>query len=331
MAIADKLIQLNTTKQNIKQAIIDKGVDVSGVSFIDYHTKIAEISGEGTVSPSTGGSGIFTGATIPLTYKDNIHEYENVYEYKSSAYNITISGLEGRATIEDNGTGNVVVSFDTSSNVSSLKNFTITCEKGTQVITYKGLHAHYGEEITGILTFAYMNITPDGSEGEIGTNYKFITTTKTTLPLFTSSTFLWNTIYSYQVLNILLGNYSATSIGDGFLHSCYSFNQPLTIPASVTSIGDYFLYNCYSFNQPLTIPSSVTSIGDDFLYNCYSLSILIYNAATYPTDDNSLSQTLNTKPASSGIIIYGTKRAELMAALPKRTSYPYRKLINGGN
>ena len=35
-------------------------------------------------SPSTSTGGIFTGATIPLTYKDNTHTYENVYEYKSS-------------------------------------------------------------------------------------------------------------------------------------------------------------------------------------------------------------------------------------------------------
>lgn len=33
----------------------------------------------------------------------------------------------------------------------------------------------------------------------------------------------------------------------------------------------------------------------------------------------------------AGIIVYGTKRAELISALPNRTSSPYRKLINGGS
>ena len=38
------------------------------------------------------------------------------------------------------------------------------------------MHAHYGTACTGILTFAYKNITKDGSEGTINTNYLFIET-----------------------------------------------------------------------------------------------------------------------------------------------------------
>lgn len=48
MSIASELITLNTAKQNIKQAIIDKGVDLTGVPFTNYHTKIAEISQGGS-------------------------------------------------------------------------------------------------------------------------------------------------------------------------------------------------------------------------------------------------------------------------------------------
>jgi hypothetical protein len=68
--------------------------------------------------------------------------------------------------------------------------------------------------------------------------------------------------------------------------------------------------------------------------NCHSLSTIIWNASVYPTDNNSLSQTINTKTDSTygaGIKVYGTKRASLMSALPNRTSEPYRKLINGGS
>lgn len=43
--IADKLNYLNTTKTNIKNAIIEKGVEVSDSdTFRDYATKIADIS-----------------------------------------------------------------------------------------------------------------------------------------------------------------------------------------------------------------------------------------------------------------------------------------------
>lgn len=44
MAIADKLTQLNNVKLAIKNAIINKGVDMTSVAFTDYATKIDEIS-----------------------------------------------------------------------------------------------------------------------------------------------------------------------------------------------------------------------------------------------------------------------------------------------
>lgn len=43
MAISDKLTQLNETKQNIKTALENKGIDTSSVAFTDYADKISEI------------------------------------------------------------------------------------------------------------------------------------------------------------------------------------------------------------------------------------------------------------------------------------------------
>ena len=51
MTIAQKLIDVNQAKQDIKTAIEAKGVSMTGVTFPDYHTKIAQISGGG----GTGG------------------------------------------------------------------------------------------------------------------------------------------------------------------------------------------------------------------------------------------------------------------------------------
>jgi hypothetical protein len=50
MAISNLLTKLNTTKNNIKQAIIDKGVDILPTDTFenDYATRISEISGGGT-------------------------------------------------------------------------------------------------------------------------------------------------------------------------------------------------------------------------------------------------------------------------------------------
>ncbi len=312
------------------------------------HPIIYKIADTGGQMPSTGSS-LFTGATIPLTYKNNANEKETKLEYKST-YDIYITGLDGRATITGNGTKSVLAEFDVSSSVSSLKNFTIELKDGAKTVaSYKGLHAHYGEEVTGILTFAYTNI-PHSGVGTIGVEYKFIVTAD--LPYFGNPTNLWSTIYSYQVLAVLIGNFNGsigsnflsycysfnqpldisgiTSIGNSFLSRCYSFNQPLDI-SGITSIGHSFLAYCYSFNQPLDI-SNVTSIGSSFLSRCYSLSTIIWNAEVVPTDNNSLSQSRNSKTSTggTGIKVYGSERATLLAALPNRTASPYRKLIDGG-
>lgn len=50
MAIADDLLVLNDTKQNIKNAIIAKGQDLAGVPFISYHTAIENITASSSTS-----------------------------------------------------------------------------------------------------------------------------------------------------------------------------------------------------------------------------------------------------------------------------------------
>ena len=48
MGVVDKLNQIKSCKEDIKQAIIDKGVDMTDVAFTEYATKIREISGGST-------------------------------------------------------------------------------------------------------------------------------------------------------------------------------------------------------------------------------------------------------------------------------------------
>jgi hypothetical protein len=61
---------------------------------------------------------------------------------------------------------------------------------------------------------------------------------------------------------------SVTTIGQGLMAGCTVFNQPLELPEGVTSIGPYFLYQCAAFNSPLTLPATVTSLGDNFMWGC---------------------------------------------------------------
>ena len=325
MSIASEITRI---KNNIAGAYVEaetKGATMPATENSENLASTIATIPSGGETPSTGSQGIFTGATIPLTYKDNTHANENTYEYKS-AFNITIAGLDGRATITGNGTKMVSVAFDVTSATSSLAEFTITVNG----VSYKGLHAHYGTTVTGILTLAYTNVPRSGT-GTVGVEYIFIESADSDLPLFSTNTTLWNGIYSYQLLNVLIGNYSLTSIGAYFLYSCYSFNQPLDI-SGVASIPNDFMESCFSFNQLIIILSTVTSIGTDFMLNCYALSTITWNSSTFPTDNDALAQNQDSKPSAngSGIIVYGTQRAGLLTALPNQTTSPYRKLINGG-
>ena len=47
MGVVDKLNQIKSCKEDIKQAIIDKGVDMTDVAFTEYATKISEIQAGG--------------------------------------------------------------------------------------------------------------------------------------------------------------------------------------------------------------------------------------------------------------------------------------------
>ena len=46
MSVADKLLQVNQVKQDIKAAIEMRGIDLTGVAFTEYANKILDISGE---------------------------------------------------------------------------------------------------------------------------------------------------------------------------------------------------------------------------------------------------------------------------------------------
>ena len=47
MSVADKLLQVNQVKQDIKTAIETKGIPMTNVAFTEYANKILDISGGG--------------------------------------------------------------------------------------------------------------------------------------------------------------------------------------------------------------------------------------------------------------------------------------------
>ena len=225
--------------------------------------KWIDICGGAPSTDSRVGS-LFTGATMPLTFKGNTNSYENEYTY-SSVQNITITGLSNIATITGNGSTNVVVKFDVTSSEDKIVPFLISVGD----VDFQGRFFYYGKEVADNNCLAVCSlIAPDvGEVGELGVNYDIVESTS--YPTFSNNVTNWNGYYSHQIEAFIFAKKSS-NIGSDFLQRCYSFNQPLTLPSGVTNIGSNFLQYCYSFNQPLTLPSGVTSIGDYFLSNCHS-------------------------------------------------------------
>lgn len=77
MSIAENLNRIKTCKESIKQAIMDKGVDMTDIPFEGYAAKIAEISGGGTgdttdyVDISNWLAGSLNGTSITLMFGES--------------------------------------------------------------------------------------------------------------------------------------------------------------------------------------------------------------------------------------------------------------------
>lgn len=135
------------------------------------------------------------------------------------------------------------------------------------------------------------------------------------------------------------------SIGNSFLQGCKSFNSTLTLSNNTNFIGANFLYGCTSFAQSLTVPGGLMKIGSDynpkgsFMYNCTSFTgPLVCNGPSDPTsfvtsgtDANRMLATndANAVMYTTGVTLTGTYAQNWKDTFADRTATPYRKLILG--
>ena len=246
------------------EQLASKGISEQQTTIRGVLDKISDIQVGG---PSTQAQGIFTGWTMPLTY---LNSTDNVFVYESATHNITLTGLDSIGTISGNGTKQVTLTMNVNGTSNVQTPFTITCVNDSETLTYNGIAFYYGTELADGNCLAVAQ-TLTGTPLDIG--YVFIESAS--LPLFGSTSSLWNNVYSYQIMTFIFGRWNGDNIGNSFLYYSYSFNQPITIPNNIISISDNFLNGCYAFNQSITIPESVTSIGGSFLYGCQSFDQLI--------------------------------------------------------
>lgn len=124
MSVADNLNQIKACKESIRQAIIDKGVDMTGVPFTGYAEKIGEISG--------GGS---TDDTEYIEF-DKVIEHQvpwqvpNCIKLKFASYNIEYAPIPESGGYEMSGDGYLLTLAIYSFDNNSLSTGTYTANAG---------------------------------------------------------------------------------------------------------------------------------------------------------------------------------------------------------
>ena len=126
---------------------------------------------------------------------------------------------------------------------------------------------------------------------------------------------------------------SLLTIGRAFMNGAI-ISCPIIIPSRVSTIGDNFLTGS-SIEAPVKFLGVPTSIGTHFMFECGNMTSTVYlgnvPSTAFATSNNTLSVTINTRPAYQiGIPIKGAYSSSFVARFANRTSSPYRKLIDRG-
>jgi hypothetical protein len=297
MSIADKLTQLATAKQNIKQAIIAKGVNLTGIPFTQYHTKIAEIEGDGGSGgdPQPIGDYLvrfidFDGTILKEQWVDSgenatppdLPDYSvatnkrpalTFQGWNNSYTNITKNKDIGATYIPTDGKTHAFVRLT----VVSGKDLSLYLNK-TDTST---LSIDWGDEITTTHTDS-GNFNTSHTYSDYG-DYEIKIWISSGLGLYsfgndgTNSVFVGGSQQKQRdmLMYLFVGN-NVSNISSYAFYNCYSLTS-IVIPANVSSIGDSAFYNCYSLTS-IVIPANVSSIGDSAFYRCYSLTSIVIPA-----------------------------------------------------
>ncbi len=267
MSVADKLLQLNQVKQDIKTAIETKGIPMTNVAFTEYANKILDISGGGGVVDE-----YFYYSKAYYTITNNATLFSNAWQDMKDSEtvlfdiplalvmsNIEMEGMPLDLYVGTN--GQLQALYD------ACVNETIT---PNDVYYVNNVATYYAGDMSGSVSFPI----PLYNFGDFGVNdnTSFVIGDLTPMGLGLVLAKIHNVSIPNNKIVIKQGSEfenesgiilpdSVTSIEYGAFYDWSSNNQPLVIPNSVTSIGEYAFINWSSNNQPLVIPNSVTSIG----------------------------------------------------------------------
>jgi hypothetical protein len=295
MAIADKLLEVNQVKQDIKEALETQGVDMTGVPFTEYADKVLEISGGGGMTYEDYARTLYSvwgkSSQFETAWQKQIDAKNVIYDINVTlvASNQNMGGMYLDLYIGDsdltqlyNDCVNEVIPLPSSGNlgdiylinnvavkyygdVSSVVGFPIPL---FQFGALNGVNGFIIADLTplgmglGITLAKITSVTIPNNKLTIQQGFDFEEPSGIILPDSVISIDI-DAFYEWQVNNqpLVIPN-SVTSIG-GFAFTYWDANnKPLVIPNSVTSIGNYTFAGWKANNHPLIIPDSVTSIGE---------------------------------------------------------------------
>ena len=283
MSVADKLLQLNQVKQDIKVAIETKGVPMTNVAFTDYANKILDISGGG------GSNLLFTDNLELAKQAKEIYNlssntsllndaWQDMKDSESVLFDIPLALA---APNQEMGGMTIDLYVGTNGQLQALYD---ACANGTiplpinnntrDVYYVNNVATYYGGDVSGVIGFPIPLYNFGNFDANADDNTSFLIGDLT--PLSMGLGLILAKIANVSIPNnniviqqgfefdnesgIIIPN-SVTSIGEYAFWQWTSNNQPLVISDSVTSIGAESFNGWEANNHPLVIPNSVTSIG----------------------------------------------------------------------
>lgn len=189
---------------------------------------------------------------------------------------------------------------------------------------------------SGFMQNCYIfNLPIDTSKLTSVGNYFFDSCRNFNQPIDTSSieTIGSNFMSNCRTFNQQLDLGEVTTVGANMFSGSTDFSQPISLP-KCTSIGINFLYHATSFKARVTL-GAATTVSSNFMNGVPSANTIDVGTSTPPTDTYSFcpQRVSNANKYFSaitqGFTLIGANAAAWKEALPDKTSYPARTIIDG--
>ena len=283
--IASKLQRIRVAKGDIKNAIENKGVNMTGVDFEDYASKISAISGGGGTTFLTPYTPYYKSyASIFYNNANKLDLFNDAWQdsqnSKTLLYDIPLKLV---ASNQNMGGMNVDLYVGTNGQLQALydacynETIPLPIDGNRDVYYVNNVATRYVGDVSDDVGFPIPIYNFGNFNADAGESFVVVDITPLQMGLglvlgkiagvsIPNNNIVIQQGFEFENENGIILPNSVTSIGEIAFYNWNSNNHPLVIPDSVTSIGEYAFEYWQNNNQPLVIPNSVTSIGEGAFY-----------------------------------------------------------------